>query len=141
MGFHCGITTKSPHTTISTFYGKYNKERLFGFQAHSKRLPLLELKPFLDSSLYIYTSGNYTKDFYYSNHLFCPTTSLTAFSVLTGHKNRTIIIHLSITLQLNKDFAWNLHSSMWIISVINFSLHSLFSMRNLNQEIVLQIYF
>ena len=105
MGFHCDITTKPLHTTISTFYRRYNKEWLFGFQACSERLLLLGLKPFLDLSLYIYTLENYMEDFYYSNHLFHSTTSLTAFSVLTGHKNETVIMHPLIILWLNKDFA------------------------------------
>ena len=141
MGFYYGITTKPLCTTISIFYGRCKEEWLFGFQVCFEHLPLLGLKPLLGLSLYIYTLGNYTEDFYYSSYLFYPTTSLTAFSVLTGRRNGNVIIHLLIILQLNKDFTWNLYSSMWIISEINFFFHSLFLMRNLNQEVNLQIYF
>ena len=141
MGFCCGIITKPPCITISIFYRRCKEEWLFGFQACFKCLPLLELKPFLGSSLYIYTSGNYMEDFYYSNYLFYPITSLIAFSVLTGCRNGNVTIHPSITSQLNKNFTWNLHSLMWMISEMNFSLHSLFLMRNLNQEVNLQFYF
>jgi len=98
MDFHCGTTTKPLCITISIFYGRCKEEQLFGFQACFEHLPLLGLKPFLGSSLYIYTSGNYMEDFYYSNHLFYPTTSLTAFSVLTGCRNRNVTMHPSITL-------------------------------------------
>ena len=135
MNFHCSTTTKLSCITISIFYGRCKEEWLFRFQAHFKCLLLLELKPFLGSSLYIYTSGNYMEDFYYGNHLFHPTTSLTAFSVLIGHRNGNVTMYLSITLQLNKDFAWNLYSSMWIISEMNFSFHFLFLMRNSNQKV------
>jgi len=87
MGFCYDITTKFPCITISIFYGRCKEEQLFGFQAYFKYLPLLELKPFLDLFLYIYISGNYMEDFYYSNHLFHLTILLTVFSVLTGHRN------------------------------------------------------
>jgi len=104
MGFHCSITTKPPCITISIFYRRCKEEQLFGSQAYFEHLLLLGLKLFLGLSLYIYTSENYMEDFYYSSHLFYPTTSLIAFSVLTGHRNRNVTMHLSIILQLNKDF-------------------------------------
>ena len=104
MGFHCSITTKPLHITISIFFRRCKEEQLSGFWVHFKHLPLLGLKPFLGSFLYIYTSKNYMEDFYYNNYLFYPITLLTAFSVLTGCENKTVTIHPLITLHLSKDF-------------------------------------